>query len=565
MRPARAAADRLAAWIATHPTVTPDAEQALRVLLATLPTAFSQAPAIFQSLADRNLLDAWRAPLAALLTGAPPLAAADPAALHPFLLPFCEAAGVTNPDGVAGLLATALLQAVQESSWKHTAYADHARAVLAAIAGAPGAPALADALRAFIGWKTPAPWKAALAATPPAVTRTLQSRQRTAAAGERRHNAMRNTLRALRARLDALGLSERLSYSRVTQLNRMLPASVPSFPAGLLPDHGPEPDWLAAPPPAATLAASYTQWPDELLVQAWHDRWVTAATAAEHLGISVHRVRQAIWPACDILTTANPHYRTAPPMTLARLSAVDAWAAHHPDDLTRWQQRSAASRLQHQARHAAALASLRAIPTQIQAATTDPAPLACFWLALLNRAAKSAHSLYQTKDAALRRLVTAGVPCVIHYVDGGAKPESVWLCDTCRDHAAEYGLHPLDYIDEVGPCPACTIEPAVPDYYDLYALRFTFPGIGTFRYHIPADTGRAFLPPAATLPHQERGDDGTWAYGRPLTALEAEAFSLADIRAGLHDALARLPQPAPLSAAGSPSTPSCQEPVAPSR
>ena len=127
----------------------------------------------------------------------------------------------------------------------------------------------------------------------------------------------------------------------------------------------------------------------------------------------------------------------------AGLSAVDAWAAQRGTEIEQGRARSASGRRLQQARRDAAIASLRAISAPIQTVPSDPAPLVCLWLTLLNRATKSVRYLCQTKDAALRRPVAAAVPSVIPCVDDGDTPGSVWLCDKCRDAADAYGLHPL--------------------------------------------------------------------------------------------------------------------------
>lgn len=371
--------------------------------------------------------------------------------------------------------------------------------------------------------------------------------------GEQRIALQRDLLRAVKVLLREAGINAPLTRERIDHLRRMLPEPCVSFlrlrRAYELFDNPPdrEPPWVCEAPDPALLEQVRQHVPPETLATAWTDRWVTAATVASTLGISQNAARR-IMDQLPTREVPNPHYQRSGPMRIVRMSDVTAWAAENRTLLESWQHRLATRR---QARAAAlrrAADDLRAVPDRIRAITSDPAPLACWWLALLNRAAKSGHEdLYSLKDKALRTLVQHGVPHSLRYLEGGDKPGRVWLCDECRDMARDMEIHPLDYIEMVGPCKNCQVEPAKRRYYDLYELTFQFDSIGTFIFHVPYPVGKRYLPDPSTLPENAFSDratesDDCWTFGRPLNRVEAAAFSVDEIVRELKAALRQIMQ-----------------------
>lgn len=366
---------------------------------------------------------------------------------------------------------------------------------------------------------------------------------------EARHRAElateKEVVKSLRRRLDALGVTEPLTLDRYEKFRRMLPERL----AELLRlkhryilfgwKHTVEPSWISEPPDETVFSALEAALPDRLLARAWNDRWVTVKTAAETLGVSPNRIRSALSELPHI-KVENPHGGDSP-MRLIRLSSLLDWAERHREKVARWAAASARAREAHRRAFERKVRELREAPRRLAG---SPAVLACFWLSLLNRAAKSGMpDLYGMKDAALKELVKAGVPFELAFVEGGDREEKVWLCDECLEKACEMGLHPLEYIDTIGPCGDCDVEPAVDGYYDLYELTFTFPGAGRFCFHVPYPIGKKWLPDPASIPDGQRrfrGEEGGFLFGRPLNKVEREAFSVEEIVAGLRDALGRL-------------------------
>lgn len=422
-----------------------------------------------------------------------------------------------------------------------------------------------QALAVFAGWKTLRPWFRLVGETGGRViTRRDAEREKAAAkraalASVRQEEAQRKReqraarerelVRALRLRLSEMGVGEPLLPEGLRRLARMLPEPYAGivrlrhtyelFGLGC----SREPAWVAEAPDPAALEEFRRAIPDDVLLEAWNDRWVTARTVADELGVSLERARQ-IMEEVGYIEVKNPHYSSAEPMKLSRLSAVSAWAASHPQEMERWTAASRRAREAYRRWFQREVEGLRSMPAAIARATDDPAPLVCFWLSLLNRAAKSGHAeFYRLKDEALRTLVRARVPFELGYVEGGDREERVWLCDACLEEARSMGMHPLDYIDIVGPCGNCDIEPAQARYYDLYALTFRFPGVGKFSYHVPYEIGRRYLPHPDALPEDAltvRGEEGAWAFGRALNKVEREAFTVEEIRQGLLQALEKL-------------------------
>jgi len=362
----------------------------------------------------------------------------------------------------------------------------------------------------------------------------------------------RQVVRALKRVLVDLGIDEPLTDDRIAHLRRLLPDEYKSLlrfrhPYELFGDtpRNQEPAWAREEPDPEVLAALRAAIPDAALARAWNDRWVTAATAAAELGISVERARQ-IMEQVGFIETKNPHYSSAAPMRLARLMDILDWASQHPEEVERWAGASRRAREAYRRRLRSRVEALRTTPNRIAAATSDPAPLVCFWLALLNRAAKDGHTeLYALKDRALQSLIRTGTPCEVGYVEGGDLEPRVILCPDCRDRAWELGIHPADYAEFHRPCRNCTRLPGEARYYDLYELTFRFPGIGTFRFHVPYPIGKDYLPPPEAIPEERwslRGEDGAWAFGRPLNTVERAAFSVDEIKTRLLAALELLEQ-----------------------
>jgi hypothetical protein len=369
--------------------------------------------------------------------------------------------------------------------------------------------------------------------------------------GQQRIALQRDLLRAVKVLLKEAGIDAPLTLERIDHLRKMLPEPCVKFlrlrsARELFSSYTEmEPSWLSEAPDPGLLEQVRQHVPPATLATAWTDRWVTAATVASTLGISQDAARR-IMDQLPTREVPNPHYRQSDPMRIVRMSDVTAWAAANRTLLESWQRRLTASR---QARAAAlrrAADDLRAVPDRIRATTNDPASLVCWWLALLNRAAKSGHEgLYSLKDSALRTLVRHGVPHSLSYLKGGDKPRWVWLCDQCRDTADDMGMRPLDYIEVIGPCEDCYVEPAEHRYYDLYELKFRFDGIGTFTFHVPYPVGKEYLPDPSTLPESAFSDratesDDCWTFGRPLNRVEAAAFSVDEIVRELKAALQRI-------------------------
>ncbi|MEW5935643.1 MAG: hypothetical protein AB1816_18840, partial [Bacillota bacterium] len=407
-----------------------------------------------------------------------------------------------------------------------------ARRLLAALdAGEPAA--ARKALAAYAGRRDLSVWVSEVAGigwkcfAGPEVRKELRDRKRreeAEAARAVRLAAERETVKALRFRLTEMGVQEPLGLERLRRLVRMLPegaakALVLRYPYGLFGFGNREREWASEPPDPDVLAAQRQAVPDDVLLRAWNDRWVTVATAAGELGVSPERIRQ-VMDCLETVECRNPHYRSAAPMRLIRLSSLLDWAEAHRDLVARWAEASRRSKEAWRRAFERKVEELRGMPGRILAASDGPAPLVCFWLSLLNRAAKSGHpELYRPKVRALRALVGAGVPFRLGYVAGGDREERVWLCDACRERAREMGMHPLDYVELVGACENCDVEPRQVGYYDLYELVFSFAGVGKFCYHVPREVGRGWLPEPEGIPDgawRSRGEEEGFVFGRAL-------------------------------------------------
>jgi hypothetical protein len=357
-------------------------------------------------------------------------------------------------------------------------------------------------------------------------------------------------LKSLKYRLTNLGINEALTYDRYNKFEKMLPEEyikavklhnvfkLYNFKSDR------EPDWIFEPPDLEILTEHQKLLPDDVLVNAWNDRWVTADTAAGEFGISVNRIRNIV-SELETVEVKNPHYRSASPMVLIKLSSLRKWAGKHSAEIRKWAEASKRAKEIYQKKLNERVQQLRVIPDLIKEKTDDPAPRVCFWLSLLNRAAKTGYpELYDKKDYALRKMIKAGVKYDLFFIKGGDKKEKVWLCDNCYDNAMEMGMHPLDYIEEIGPCKNCTVEPAIKNYYDLYELKFSFPKIGMFCYHVPYSIGREYLPDPEKLSKnvfRDRDEEESFTFGRSLNKIELTAFKIEEIINELEKALKELP------------------------
>jgi hypothetical protein len=179
----------------------------------------------------------------------------------------------------------------------------------------------------------------------------MSERSAPALQGAARIARMRERLKALKALLREAGIAEPVTEERLGHLRRMLPADAVRF-LGLRrafelfrpytpdpPDR--EPTWMAEPPDPAVLEELRQVVSPAVLAIAWNDRWVTAATVAEALGISRSAARRILvqLPHREV---PNPHYRQAAPMRLVRMSDVAAWAEANRDLLDAWRRRRAA-------------------------------------------------------------------------------------------------------------------------------------------------------------------------------------------------------------------------------
>ncbi len=355
----------------------------------------------------------------------------------------------------------------------------------------------------------------------------------------------KDLVKALYFRFSEMGVSEPLTPERIRWLQKMLPEdNVKALKFECLYDlfgiSQQEPAWLHDAPDPAVLEGFCRSVSDDVLLDAWNDRWITAGTVAKEFVISINRARE-IMDKIGFIETRNPHYRSAEPMRLVRISLVNAWVSANRENIAQWTIASNRARQTYQRQLDEKASELRSLPERITSIANDPTPLVCFWLTLLNRAAKSGHpEMYKIKDDTLRSLVHLIPPTNLEYVSGGDREEKVWLCDRCIEAARENNMHPLEYIDAVGPCKNCQIKPAESRYYDLYEIRYIFDGIGKFSYHVPYDIGRGYLPNPEQFSEEAvscRGMEGGWAFGRPLNKIEQIAFSVDEIKENLLTAL----------------------------
>lgn len=70
-----------------------------------------------------------------------------------------------------------------------------------------------------------------------------------------------------------------------------------------------------------------------------NDKYLTASTVCQEYNISVDWVRKNIMPHINVLEVDNPHYKSALPMKLVRLSEVRAWANAHSGEVQAAQSR----------------------------------------------------------------------------------------------------------------------------------------------------------------------------------------------------------------------------------
>jgi len=418
-------------------------------------------------------------------------------------------------------------------------------------------------LREYVGWKKLDVWFAAAAAsgythfTKKALQKEKEAEKREKRAEARREEARRaheerikkekEMVRALRYRLTELGVNDPITYDSYRHLLKMLPeekadALKLKTMYEIIGFGNSEPAWVREPADPEAVKEHRRLVSDEALLAAWNDRWITIGTAADELGVSENRIRNLL-DHLTVIEVENPHYKSAPPMKLIRLSSLQSWAEKHEEEVKKWAEASKRAKEAYRRVFARKVDELRSFPAKIEEATKDPAPLVCFWLSLLNRAAKTGHPhLYDMKDNALKMLVRTGVPFTLNYIEGGDREEKVWLCDSCLEEAREMDMSPPEYIEVCGPCKNCDVEPAVPRYYDLYELTFSFPGIGKFSYHVPYEKGVRYLPRPENISEdavRDRGEEEGFTFGRSLNKIERAAFTVDEIREGLLAAMGK--------------------------
>jgi len=154
---------------------------------------------------------------------------------------------------------------------------------------------------------------------------------------------------------------------------------------------------------------------------------------------------------------------------------------------------------------------------------------------------------YQRKDEALRILVCSSYARISYYQPEDADKIELSFCD---DHYEEFREGYYDgkrdfyalYKAEIHACPACWVSISR-DYYALYAIEISAPSCPpwTFSFHIPQPTGKAFLPPARTLPRVLLIEqEGLFRFGRPLYADEKILYREKDVAIHLTRTLAEV-------------------------
>lgn len=157
---------------------------------------------------------------------------------------------------------------------------------------------------------------------------------------------------------------------------------------------------------------------------------------------------------------------------------------------------------------------------------------------------KRAEEWHQRKDEALRVLVNSSYAHLSYYRPEDADKIDLELCDdhykVFREGYYEgerdfYAYHKA----EIHACPACQVSVSR-EYYALYALEISASICpeSTFSFHIPQPLGRAFLPPARTLPqvsHVEQ--EGLFRFGRRLYDEEKKLYREKDVATHLAQAL----------------------------
>ncbi|HEY1354590.1 MAG TPA: hypothetical protein VGF67_33690 [Ktedonobacteraceae bacterium] len=152
---------------------------------------------------------------------------------------------------------------------------------------------------------------------------------------------------------------------------------------------------------------------------------------------------------------------------------------------------------------------------------------------------------YQRKNEALQVLAHSPYARLSYY-----RPEDADKIDMefCADH---YEIFREGYYEgkwdfyachkaALHACPACRIS-VTQEYYALYVIEISAPTspVSTFSFHIPQPIGKAFLPPARTLPqvsHVEQ--EGLFRFGRGLYAEEKMLYREKDVEAHFAQALA---------------------------
>jgi hypothetical protein len=157
---------------------------------------------------------------------------------------------------------------------------------------------------------------------------------------------------------------------------------------------------------------------------------------------------------------------------------------------------------------------------------------------------KRTEEWYQRKDEALQVLVNSSYARLSYYRPEDADKIDLVLCDDLYEVFREgYYEGKRDFYTyhkaEIHACPACQVSVSR-EYYTLYAVEISAPICpeSTFSFHIPQPIGKAFLPPARTLPqvsHVEQ--EGLLRFGRRLYAEEKMLYREKDVAAHLAKAL----------------------------
>jgi hypothetical protein len=158
---------------------------------------------------------------------------------------------------------------------------------------------------------------------------------------------------------------------------------------------------------------------------------------------------------------------------------------------------------------------------------------------------KRMEAWYQRKNEALQVLAHSPYARISYYRPEDADKIDLEFC------AGHYEIFREGYYEgkwdfyachkaELHACPACRISVAR-EYYALYVIEISAPTspASTFSFHIPQPIGKAFLPPARTLPlvsHVEQ--EGLFRFGRKLYDEEKTLYREQDVETHFAQALA---------------------------